>query len=188
MDRPAEKAKPWFEYQPIFVNERRIREGADFWLAHRAGSSTRRACKQASRRNIWSPSSASKPRTALDRPLPRARCACDAGLRLPGPSQIFRGELEQFLLLTASETIDPLTVKGSYAGAMGAPQFMPSNYRRYAVDADARRPYQSVDQLAGRVRERRQLPQATRLECRRARAERSQRGSDKARRRSTAAN
>src|SRR6202521_2497365 len=35
MDRPAEKAKPWFEYRPIFVTERRIREGAEFWAAHR---------------------------------------------------------------------------------------------------------------------------------------------------------
>ena len=35
MDRPAEKAKPWFEYRPIFLTERRIQEGTDFWLAHR---------------------------------------------------------------------------------------------------------------------------------------------------------
>ena len=35
MDRPAEKAKPWSEYRPIFLTERRIREGTDFWIAHR---------------------------------------------------------------------------------------------------------------------------------------------------------
>ena len=40
-------------------------------------------------------------------------------------------------LLTRELHLDPLSVKGSYAGAMGAPQFMPSNYRRFAVDADA---------------------------------------------------
>jgi membrane-bound lytic murein transglycosylase B len=40
-------------------------------------------------------------------------------------------------LLTRDARLDPRTLKGSYAGAMGAPQFMPSNYRRYAVDADA---------------------------------------------------
>jgi membrane-bound lytic murein transglycosylase B len=40
-------------------------------------------------------------------------------------------------LLTRDMGLDPLSLKGSYAGAMGAPQFMPSNYRRYAVDADA---------------------------------------------------
>ena len=38
--------------------------------------------------------------------------------------------------MTREIGLNPLTVKGSYAGAMGAPQFMPSNYRKYAVDAD----------------------------------------------------
>jgi membrane-bound lytic murein transglycosylase B len=55
----------------------------------------------------------------------------------PARAKFFRDELEQFLLLTRDAGLDPLSVKGSYAGAMGAPQFMPSNYRRYAVDADA---------------------------------------------------
>jgi membrane-bound lytic murein transglycosylase B len=48
----------------------------------------------------------------------------------------FRGELEQLLLLAREKGIDPLSVKGSYAGAVGLPQFMPSSYRRYAVDYD----------------------------------------------------
>jgi membrane-bound lytic murein transglycosylase B len=55
----------------------------------------------------------------------------------PARSKFFRDELEQFLLLTRDLHLDARTVKGSYAGAMGAPQFMPSNYRRYAIDADA---------------------------------------------------
>jgi membrane-bound lytic murein transglycosylase B len=55
----------------------------------------------------------------------------------PARAPFFRDELEQYLLLTRDTGLDPLSVKGSYAGAMGAPQFMPSNYRRYAVDADA---------------------------------------------------
>jgi membrane-bound lytic murein transglycosylase B len=48
----------------------------------------------------------------------------------------FRGELEQLLLLAREKDVDPLTIKGSYAGAVGLPQFMPSSYRRYAVDYD----------------------------------------------------
>jgi len=48
----------------------------------------------------------------------------------------FRGELKEFLLLARDTGIDPLSVKGSYAGAMGLPQFMPSSYRKYAVDYD----------------------------------------------------
>jgi membrane-bound lytic murein transglycosylase B len=116
MDKPAEKAKPWFEYRPIFVSERRIREGADFWTAHR------QALDQASVRSGVAPE----------------YLAAILGVetyygRLTGSYR----ELEQFLLLTRDAGLDPLSVKGSYAGAMGAPQFMPSNYRRYAVDADA---------------------------------------------------
>ncbi len=48
----------------------------------------------------------------------------------------FRGELEQLLLLAREKGVDPLAIKGSYAGAVGLPQFMPSSYRRYALDFD----------------------------------------------------
>ena len=54
-------------------------------------------------------------------------------------ADFFRGELLQFLLLAEEAHLNPLHVKGSYTGAMGAPQFMPSSYRRYGVDADANR-------------------------------------------------
>jgi membrane-bound lytic murein transglycosylase B len=54
----------------------------------------------------------------------------------PPRSDYFRGELEQFLLLYPEEHIDPLKVTGSYAGAMGVPQFMPSSYRLFAVDGN----------------------------------------------------
>ena len=53
----------------------------------------------------------------------------------PPRSEFFRKELEEFVLLTREESLDPLKVLGSYAGAMGGAQFMPSSYRRYAVDA-----------------------------------------------------
>ena len=52
----------------------------------------------------------------------------------PKRSAFFKNELTQFLLLTRDQHIDPTTVKGSYAGALGIPQFMPSTYRHYAVD------------------------------------------------------
>jgi membrane-bound lytic murein transglycosylase B len=48
----------------------------------------------------------------------------------------FRSELEQFLLLTSRSGADPLSVKGSYAGALGLPQFMPSSWAKFAVDFD----------------------------------------------------
>jgi len=137
MDRPAEKSKPWFEYRPIFVTERRIREGTDFWIAHR------QALDQASVRSGVAPEYLAAilgVETFYGR-LTGSYRVLDALATLafdyPARAKFFRDELEQFLLLTRDEGLDPLSVKGSYAGAMGAPQFMPSNYRRYAVDADA---------------------------------------------------
>jgi len=137
MDRPAEKAKPWFEYRPIFLTERRVREGTDFWLAHR------QALDQASVRSGVAPEYLAAilgVETYYGR-LTGSYRVLDALATLafdyPARAKFFRDELEQFLLLTRDMRLDPRKVKGSYAGAMGAPQFMPSNYRRYAVDADA---------------------------------------------------
>jgi membrane-bound lytic murein transglycosylase B len=137
MDKPAEKAKPWFEYRPIFLSERRIREGTDFWLAHR------QALDKASAQSGVPPEylvAIVGVETFYGR-LTGSYRVLDALATLafdyPARAKFFRDELEQFLVLTREAHIDPLTVKGSYAGAMGAPQFMPSNYRRYAIDADA---------------------------------------------------
>jgi len=137
MDRPAEKAKPWFEYRPIFLTDRRIREGTDFWVAHR------QALDQASVRSGVAPEYLAAivgVETYYGR-LTGSYRVLDALSTLafdyPARAKFFRDELEQFLLLTRDAHLAPLSVKGSYAGAMGAPQFMPSNYRKYAVDADA---------------------------------------------------
>jgi membrane-bound lytic murein transglycosylase B len=137
MNRPAEKAKPWFEYRPIFLTEKRVREGTDFWIAHR------QALDEASVRSGVAPEYLAAilgVETFYGR-LTGSYRVIDALATLafdyPARAKFFRDELEQFLLLTRDAHLDPLSVKGSYAGAMGAPQFMPSNYRRYAVDADA---------------------------------------------------
>jgi membrane-bound lytic murein transglycosylase B len=137
MNKPAEKAKLWYEYRPIFINERRIREGTDFWIAHR------QALDQASIKSGVAPEYLAAilgVETYYGRLTGNYR-VLDALVTLsfdyPAREKFFREELEQYLLLTRDMHMDPLALKGSYAGAMGAPQFMPSNYRRYAVDADS---------------------------------------------------
>jgi membrane-bound lytic murein transglycosylase B len=137
MNRPAEKARPWFAYRPIFLTEKRIQEGADFWIAHR------QELDQASSRFGVAPEYLAAivgVETYYGR-LTGSYRVIDALATLafdyPARAKFFRDELEQFILLARDMRLDPLAVKGSYAGAMGAPQFMPSNYRRYAVDADA---------------------------------------------------
>jgi membrane-bound lytic murein transglycosylase B len=135
MAKPAEKAKLWYEYRAIFLTERRIREGTEFWLAHR------QALDEASVRSGVAPEYLAAilgVETFYGRQTGSYR-VLDALATLsfgyPAREKFFRDELEQFLLLTRDSGLDPMTIKGSYAGAMGAPQFMPSNYRRYAVDA-----------------------------------------------------
>jgi membrane-bound lytic murein transglycosylase B len=137
MSKPAEKAKLWYEYRPIFLNERRIREGTEFWMAHR------QALDQASIKSGVAPEYLAAilgVETYYGR-LTGTYRVLDALVTLsfdyPPREKFFRDELEQYLLLTRDAHLDPKNLKGSYAGAMGAPQFMPSNYRRYAVDADA---------------------------------------------------
>jgi membrane-bound lytic murein transglycosylase B len=137
MSKPAEKAKLWYEYRPIFLNERRIREGTEFWVAHRE------ALDQASIKSGVAPEYLAAilgVETYYGR-LTGTYRVLDALVTLsfdyPPREKFFRDELEQYLLLTRDAHLDPKNLKGSYAGAMGAPQFMPSNYRRYAVDADA---------------------------------------------------
>ena len=137
MSKPAEKAKLWYEYRPIFLNERRIREGTEFWVAHR------QALDQASIKSGVAPEYLAAilgVETYYGR-LTGTYRVIDALATLsfdyPPREKFFRDELEQYLLLTRDAHLDPQALKGSYAGAMGAPQFMPSNYRRYAVDADA---------------------------------------------------
>jgi membrane-bound lytic murein transglycosylase B len=58
------------------------------------------------------------------------------GFRYPPRARFFRRELENYLLLAESESLDLAAIEGSYAGAMGIPQFIPSSYREYAVDFD----------------------------------------------------
>jgi membrane-bound lytic murein transglycosylase B len=84
----------------------------------------------------------------------------------PPRAEFFRGELEQFLLLARENGVSPLDIKGSYAGAMGIPQFMPSSQRRFAVDFDGD---DRIDlrHSSRRHRQRRPLPAAAWLAERR---------------------
>ena len=135
MDKPAEKTLAWYQYRPIFVNEQRIQEGVDFWLAHR------RDIELSSARTGVAPQyvvAILGVETYYGRLTGKYR-VLDALTTLafdyPARAPYFRHELEQFLLLAHDQGIDPLKALGSYAGAMGAPQFMPSAYRRYGMDA-----------------------------------------------------
>ena len=132
---PAE-AKPWDQYRPLFVSTKRILGGVSFWDDHEA------ALLRA-REKFGVPESMIIAilgiETFYGRNTGKYR-VIDALTTLavdyPSRSDFFRRELEQFLLLMREDNIDPLSVKGSYAGAMGIGQFMPSSYRKYGLDFD----------------------------------------------------
>ena len=134
MNKPAERVLEWWEYRRLFITEQRIGQGVEFWQAHRP-TLERVAAEHGVAPEylvaILGCETYYGRITGHDRVL-------DALMTLafyyPPRADYFRGELEQFLLLVREEHIDPLKVKGSYSGAMGAPQFMPSAYRRYALD------------------------------------------------------
>jgi membrane-bound lytic murein transglycosylase B len=133
---PPPKARSWEEYRGNFVNPRRIAAGKGFWKTHR------RALARAERR-YGVPAEYIVAiigiETFYGRNAGRWRVV-DALTTLafdyPPRSPYFRSELEHYLLLSRDTGADVFSVRGSYAGAIGIPQFMPSSTRRFAVDFD----------------------------------------------------
>ena len=135
ISRPAE-AKPWHQYRPIFLKPDRIQGGVRFWQENEA------LLDRVSREYGVPPEiivAIIGVETRYGGFTGRHR-VLDALTTLafgyPKRSKFFRSELEQFLLLSREESVDPRSATGSYAGAMGKPQFISSSYRRYAVDGD----------------------------------------------------
>ena len=129
-------AKPWHEFRNIFVTPARISGGLEFWQQH--------ADLLARARDVYGvPEEIVVAIIGVEsiygRRLGSFR-VIDAlytlGFEMTERATFFRGELEQFLLLARENALDPLGVKGSFAGAMGMPQFIPTSYRKFAVDFD----------------------------------------------------
>ncbi len=143
--RPAETVLRWWEYSNRLVTPERIARGVEFSKEHRTRLEAARDQTGVSPAYI---AAIIGVETNYGRNKGSWR-VLDAlmtlGFDYPPRSRFFRSELEQFLLLVREESLDPAATLGSYAGAMGAPQFMPSSYRRFAVNGtldgaiDARR-------------------------------------------------
>ncbi|TWG90713.1 membrane-bound lytic murein transglycosylase B [Luteimonas sp. J16] len=137
MNRPAEAVKQWHEYRPIFLNDARIDGGIAFYRQHREALE-----RVAARTGVPAEVIVAiiGVETSYGRVTGNYR-VLDALYTLafdyPKRAPFFAGELAQLFALKKEEPqLDLLALKGSYAGAMGLGQFMPSSYRLWAKDGD----------------------------------------------------
>ncbi len=132
-------AKPWPEYRASFVNRYRIEQGLLFWKKYRKTLARAERTYGVPQEIIVALIGVE---TLYGRQTGNFR-TIDALTTLafdyPRRADFFRDELENYLLLAREQQLDLLDVKGSYAGALGIPQFMPSSYRKYAVDFNGNR-------------------------------------------------
>jgi len=139
---PAGKPKNWQVYRARFIEPMRIMAGAKFWRQHK------KALEEAERQygvpaeivvgiiGIETTYGKNKGNFRIMDALATLAFDYPEHPKRDARLALFRNELESTLLLSAELGIDPLSLKGSYAGAIGWPQFLPSSIRKYAVDFD----------------------------------------------------
>jgi membrane-bound lytic murein transglycosylase B len=133
--RPAE-ALPWYSYRKIFLRDDRIQLGKKYLDKHRD-------ILDAANREFGVPPEIITAIIGVETRYGNNTGSFKVldslvtlGFGYPKRAGFFRKELEQFLLLSREQGLDPLSIKGSYAGAMGIPQFISSSFRHYAIDFD----------------------------------------------------
>lgn len=136
LNRPAEKELEWHQYRRIFIKEKRISQGVIFWRKHRDLLSRVSAETGVPAEIIVAIIGVETFYGIYRGKDPVFDSLVTLAFDYPKRSEFFTRELEQFLLLTREQKLDTRALKGSYAGAMGMPQFIASSYRRYAVDFD----------------------------------------------------
>ena len=135
ISRPAEKSLTWAEYRAIFLTDKRIDAGATFWQEHQADIERISADTGVSPEILVGIIGVETYFGRITGSYRVIDALSTLAFDYPPRSRFFTRELQQFLLLVREEGIDASMPTGSYAGAMGRPQFMPSSYRAYAVDA-----------------------------------------------------
>jgi membrane-bound lytic murein transglycosylase B len=134
--RPAESTKEWKDYYPNFLTPERVQKGVEFWRQH---ADVLERAEQTygvppemilGILGVETKYGGNKGRNRVIDAL------ATLGFDYPPRAPFFRKELREFLVLSKENGLDPLSTYGSYAGAMGFPQFMPSSWRHLAVDFD----------------------------------------------------
>lgn len=136
MSKPAERVLRWDEYRARFVVDPRIQRGVAVAAERRAELERAQAATGVPAEIMLGIVGVE---TIYGQNTGRYRVAdalATLAFEFPPRAPYFRGELEQFLLMAREEALDPLQPQGSYAGAMGVPQFMPTSFRKWAIDGD----------------------------------------------------
>jgi membrane-bound lytic murein transglycosylase B len=135
--KPAERTLRWDEYRGKFLVDRRIERGSEVYSERQADLERAQAATGVPVDVILGIVGVE---TFYGENIGKHR-VLDALATLafdyPPRQKFFRAELEQYLVMAREEGLDPTMPVGSYAGAMGLPQFMPSSFRNFALDGDA---------------------------------------------------
>jgi membrane-bound lytic murein transglycosylase B len=135
ISRPAEKTLTWGEYREIFLTPERVRAGAEFWRENEQMLATIAAESGVPEEILVGIIGVETYYGRITGNYRVLDALSTLAFYYPPRSKFFRSELEQYLLLAREEGMQATAATGSYAGAMGRPQFMPSSYRAYAVDS-----------------------------------------------------
>lgn len=165
ISRPAEKTLEWHTYRKIFIRPDRIEQGREFMATHADALALAEKTYGVPPEIVTAIIGVE---TWYGRYLGNYR-VLDALATLafdyPPRGRFFRSELEQYLLMTREQGLNPAVLKGSYAGAMGYGQFISSSYRHYAVDFDndgvvdiLANPVDAIGSVANYFREHRWQP------------------------------
>ncbi len=154
LDRPAEKELEWYQYRRIFIKDKRISRGVEFWREHRE------LLEEVSKKTgvpeeiIVAIIGVETYYGIYKGKDPVFDSLVTLAFDYPRRAKFFASELEHFLLLAKEQGFDVRSLRGSYAGAMGMPQFIASSYRSYAVDFDGdgqTNLFDSIPDIAGSV-------------------------------------
>lgn len=133
ISKPAE-GLPWSKYKKIFLNEDRIQKGVEFWKNNKATLDRAKEVYGVDPEIIVAIIGVETKYGKIKGNHDVLTALTTLAFEFPRRSKFFKSELEHFLVLTKEQGFDPSTMKGSYAGAMGMPQFISSSWRNFAVD------------------------------------------------------